>query len=250
MRELVLPSLVFVSLVVASLGAMVIVHRLPAHHHSDDTHTVIKQAATVFVLMASVLLGLLVNTSNNTFDSADRDVHAFATELILLDRALRTYGPETGETRKHLLAYAERALETRWPKTGSPLIEDPLAQQLLDSVESSLRAIQVPPDRADLMRIAASRMQKVVELRWTLIGAAEGTIYTPLFFMLLAWLILVFGSVGFNAPNNPVVVLTLVVSAFVIALSIYLVLEMDRPFEGPVRVSATAMKQAIAEMRR
>ncbi len=58
MRELVLPSLVFVSLVVASLGAMVIVQRLPAHHHSDDTHTVIKQAATVFVLMASVLLGL------------------------------------------------------------------------------------------------------------------------------------------------------------------------------------------------
>ncbi len=64
------------------------------------------------------------------------------------------------------------------------------------------------------------------------------------------WLVLIFASVGFNAPNNPVVVVTVVTAALVITTSLYVILDMDRPFEGPVRVSPAPMQQALDAMQR
>ncbi len=39
----------------------------------------------------------MLNTTKNRFDAINRDVHAFATELMLLDRTLQLYGQETAE---------------------------------------------------------------------------------------------------------------------------------------------------------
>jgi hypothetical protein len=53
--------------------------------------------------------------------------------------------------------------------------------------------------------------------------------------MLVAWLMLIFGSFGYRAPRNHIVVTTLVVSAALVAVALYLILdayfgERDRRF--------------------
>lgn len=251
MRDIGVSIIVFVCMTVASLGGMLLFRKLPESHRNEATHSVIKIAAGVFVLMASLVLGLLVNSVKNTYEGVDRNVHAFATELILLDRTLRHYGPDAAEPRAHLAAYTQQALDGTWPATGNPVVEDRKAEQLLDQVELSVRKLSAADaDRADLRRLALQRLQTIVQLRWTLIEAARGTVYAPLFLMLIAWLTLIFASIGFNAPPNPMVIATLVVSAFVIAASLYLVLDMDVPFEGPVRVSSAPMVQALDYIRR
>src|SRR6478609_1997055 len=54
---------------------------------------------------------------------------------------------------------------------------------------------------------------------------------TDIFLLMLgAWLVLIFGSFGYRAPRNAVVLGTLVAAAFLITTSIYLVLDMDVPF--------------------
>jgi hypothetical protein len=45
--------------------------------------------ATLFVVMTSLVLGLMINSAKNRFEAIDRDLHAFATNLILLDRMMR-----------------------------------------------------------------------------------------------------------------------------------------------------------------
>jgi hypothetical protein len=207
-------------------------------------------AATVFILMASVLLGLLVNSVRNTFDTADKTLHSFATELILLDRSLRLYGPETAAARKRLGDYTQEAIEGTWPTEGIPVIADAKAGAILDSVATELRAITAP-DRAhaDIFNRIEQHMQRVIELRWTLIGASRSTVYTPFFVILVAWLMLIFASVGFNAPFNGVVIVTTVLTAFVISASLYIVLDLDLPFEGPVRVSPKPLQQALEIIR-
>jgi hypothetical protein len=250
MREMPVAVLVFALLLVASLSTLFFVPRLPPRHRSDETHAVVKLAAGIFILMASLLLGLLVNTAKNTFEGVDRNVHAFATELVLLDRALRNMGPDAAETRQRLHAYTQRALDGTWPAAGAPTVDDREAERLLNQVETSLHAIPQKPERADLFRNAQQNLQTIVRLRWVLIDGANGTLYMPLFVMLVGWLVLIFASVGFNAPANPVVVATLVASAFVITTSLYFVLDMDRPFEGPVRISPAPMHQALDAMRR
>lgn len=250
MQEFVVALAVFVSLVSAAIGSLVVCSRLPAHHRSEETHSVIKIAATVFVLMASILLGLLVNSVRNTFETADRTLHTFATEIILLDRLMRQYGPETADARKELSEYTQEAIHGTWPTEGAPIIDDTRAGALLEDVATQLRKLS-PPDnaRAGILSRMEQRMQRVIELRWQLIGASRSTVYTPLFIMLVAWLVLIFASVGFNAPFNPVVVVTTVLAAFVISASLYILMDLDLPYDGPVRISPRPLEQALQAIR-
>ena len=60
---------------------------------------VVRLVINLFVVMTSLVLGLLINTAKNRFDAINREVHMFATDLILLDRMLQLYGDDAGETR-------------------------------------------------------------------------------------------------------------------------------------------------------
>jgi hypothetical protein len=88
-----------------------------------------------------------------------------------------------------------------------------------------------------------------VELRLHLIQSADGTIPTPVIAMLGAWLVMIFASFGYRAPKNPVVVTTLLVSSFLVAVSLYLILDMDVPFSGPIRVSPAPLQRVIEQMK-
>src|SRR3954466_12847289 len=134
MYEILVAGAIFLCLVTASLGSIVVSEKLPPHYRDDDTHNVIRLAANIFVVAASLVLGLLLNSAKNTYESVDRNVHAFATDLILLDRNLRHYGPEALAIRQQLAGYVRQAVAGTWPVKGSPLLDDRAAELLLDNV--------------------------------------------------------------------------------------------------------------------
>lgn len=251
MYELPVAFLIFVCLVAAAMACLLMYEKLPPRHRQEDTHSVVKSAASLFVVMTSLVMGLMINSTKNTFEAIDHNVHTFATELILLDKTLREYGPDTKDTRQRLLAYVQRALDATWPTDGAPLIDDGQAERLLADVEASLEAIRpTGAERIAVWRDARLRLQKVVELRWALVEQSEGNIPTPLIVMLVTWLMLIFASFGYRAPRNGIVVATVVAAAALIAGSIYLVLDMNMPFSGPIQVSPAPMQRAIAYMQR
>ena len=196
---------------------------MPLHHRQEDTHNVVKLAAHIFVVMTSLVLGLLINSAKSTFESVDRNVHAFATELILMDEALRQYGPDVANTRQRLITYVQQAVNGTWPAQGAPIIDDSRAEQLLDDVGDSLRAIKPDAEKVELWRNVQQSYQNVVRRRWSLVEESEGALPTPLLGMLVAWLFLIYASFGYRAPRNMVVVSTLVVSAFLISGAVYLI---------------------------
>jgi hypothetical protein len=250
MSEVIIPLLSFICLVAASLGSLAAHKRIPAHHRQEDTHAIVKLAVNLIVVMTSLVLGLMISTAKNTFESVDRNVHAFATDLILFDRLLVEYGPETKDTRRLLLEYVKQAVDGTWPATGESLIDDTKAEGLLNEVGNSLVSI-TPADaeHAELKRDALGRFQKVVEQRWVLVEQSDGTIPPPLIAILATWLVLIFASFGFRAPNNPVVIATVVIAAALISGAIYLILDMDVPFSGPIKISPTPLERVIAQMQ-
>jgi hypothetical protein len=251
MHELLVAMAIFVCLVAASLGSLVLSERLPAHHRQDETYNVVRLAASIFVVMTSLVLGLLVNSSKNMFEAIDRNIHAFSTELILLDRTLRHYGPEASDVRQRLRAYVRQAINGTWGADASPVLEDRAAETLLDEVGNGLVAMRPSdPVRTEMWREAEVSYQNVVRHRWVLIEESEGTIPTPFLVMLVAWLVLIFASFGYRAPRNAVVATTLVVSAFLIAGSIYLILDMNVPFSGPIKISPAPLQRAEEQLRR
>jgi hypothetical protein len=250
MQEAFIAVGIFLCLAAAPLVSIAVHGKLPGHHRDDDTNNVVRLTANLFVVMTSLVLGLMINSAKNTFESIDHNVHAYATELILLDRSFRQYGPETSEVRQPLLAYVQR-LTVEWSRTDdTPLVANRLSERLLSEIGTRLVALD-PPDAAHgfVLQDARQHLQKVMELRWVLIEQSEGSIPSPLIAMLVAWLVLIFASLGFRAPRNAITVTTYVVSAALIAGALYLILDMDVPFSGPIQISPAPLQRALVELQ-
>jgi hypothetical protein len=251
MNEACIALLVFFCLTGASLGALLAHGRLPERHRQEDTQNVVRLIANIFVVMTSLVLGLMINSAKGRYDAVNRDVHSFATDLILLDKLLLLYGPDADDTRRRLVAYAERAADGKWT-SGDPLLaSDTTSEQLLNDVGSGLRTLKPGEDsRLSVRNDARDQYRKIVELRWALVEQSEGSIPRPLLGMVVAWLVLIFASFGFRAPRNMVVVTSFVSASVLIAGALYLIVDMDAPFNGPIQISSDPLQRVVAEMRR
>jgi len=249
MNEVRIAIFVFLCLAGASLGALFCYERLPEHQRQDDTQRVLHLIANIFVVMTSLVLGLMISSAKSRFDGVNQDVHSYATKLILLDRMLLLYGPETGDTRQRLVAYTQRAANGHWTAEGG--LSDKTSERLLEDVGTRLRALE--PNRDPQLSIwndMREQHRKVIELRWSLVEQAEGSLPRPLMLMVVAWLVLIFAVFGFRAPRNAVVVTGFVAAAALMGGAIYLIVDMDVPFEGPIQVSPAPLQRALTEMRR
>ena len=251
MLEAFIAMVIFLCLAASAFASMAIWPRLPARHRDDDTNNVVRLAANLFGVMTSLMLGLMINSAKNTFESIDHNVHAYATELILLDRTLRLYGPETDAVRQPLVAYVQRVVTTSSQNSETTIAANQLSEHLLTEIGSRLNAL-TPPDavHGSLLQDGRQRLQKVLELRWILVEQSEGAIPWPLIAMLVTWLALIFASFGFRAPKNAITLATLIISAALIAGALYLILDMDVPFSGPIQISPAPLERALAELQR
>jgi hypothetical protein len=249
MKEILVACFVFVCLTGASLGVLLSHGKLPAHHRHDDTQNSVRLIANIFVVMTSLVLGLMINSAKARFEGINRDLHAFATDLILLDRMLLWYGSEANDTQQRLVAYVQRASDGRWT-TGDPVHSSDLtSEQLLNDVGASLRALKPANDaQLSIWNDAREQYRKALELRWALVEQAEGSIPTPLLGMVIAWLVLVFGSFGYRAPRNLVVVTSFVAASALVSCALFLIVDMDEPFKGPIQISSAPLQRAMAEI--
>jgi hypothetical protein len=250
MHDMAVGFTVFGCLLVASLGSRALYERLPKHHRVDETETVVRLFASLFVVMTSLMIGLMLNQAKNTLDAADKGVHAYATQLILFDRAMRHYGAEeTAAARGSLLAYARQAAARM--RQSDPVLSSKTAEMLLrDTVEAVQKLVPADADHAALKQELEKRFSAIYEMRWSLVEQSEGTVPAPLIVMVTLWLILIFASYGFRAPNNAFVATSFVVSSLLVACAVYLILDMDVPFDGLIQVSSVPLDRVVAELSR
>ncbi len=85
-----------------AVGGVLIRERLPGAHFSQDTAEVVKLGTGLIGTMAALVLGLLVASAATEFNAEATGLQTVATNYILLDRALRHYGPEAVPARERL----------------------------------------------------------------------------------------------------------------------------------------------------
>ena len=229
----------------ASAGAFINV-RLPTRHLAEDTVEVVRRLVDVFVVMTSVLLGLMLDSAKNTYETNNNNLHALATEIILLDRNMRTLGPEADDARRHLLEYVRTVLNE-----AQVLDEDRQAEADLNATGVAIRAIKVSDDQKlavwnDMRQI----YRQVQRDRWVVVDAAGGTIPAPLIVMMIFWLAAIFTGLGFRAPRNAVMTTTFVTAAVLLSGALYLILEMDRPSSGLIHISNAPFQRALEQIQR
>jgi hypothetical protein len=70
----------------------------------------------------------------------------------------------------------------------------------------------------------------------------------PLLVVLVSWLAIIFLTFGLYAPRNATVVTILIVCALSVAGAIFLILELDEPFTGWIRVSSAPLRNALSQL--
>ena len=59
-----------------------------------------------------------------------------------------------------------------------------------------------------------------------------------------------FGSFGLAAPRNATVITVFVISALSVAAAVFLILELDGPFDGIIKISSGPFSHALANLGR
>ena len=64
------------------------------------------------------------------------------------------------------------------------------------------------------------------------------------------WLAVIFASFGLFAPRNTIVLAALFVAALSVAGSIFLILEMDQPYGGFIKIRSDPLRSALEQLGR
>jgi len=247
MNSLIVGSIVFICAFGGALLGMFLRLVLPDHHLSAESKDAVKVGVGLIATMAALVLGLLVATAKASFDTKTSELTEMSADTVMLDRMLAHYGPETRIIREQLRRAGAHALETLWPPNGQTPQLEPTggAEVLYDAIEAlspkndAQRAIQSQ---------AAGLTIGIGKTRWLLFEQSGSSISTPFLIVLIFWLTIIFMSIGLFAPHNTTVIATLLVCALSVSGAIFMIIELDQPFEGLIRISSTPVKNALAHL--
>jgi hypothetical protein len=222
---------------------------LPPEQLSAESKEVMKLALGLVATMTAILLGLLISSAKSTFDTARSEVMQMAAKVALLDRVLVLYGPETGDARRALRDATDEAVRRTWPAQRSgPVRLDP-NQQMGDAVYAAISHL-APQDEAQraLKTQAANLMVQLAELRSLLQAQAVSSVSKPLLIALMVWLVVIFFGFSLLAPANATSTLALIAGAFSVACAVLIILELDFPFAGIVRIPSDPMINTLSHL--
>jgi hypothetical protein len=67
---------------------------------------------------------------------------------------------------------------------------------------------------------------------------------------MICWLALLLASFSLFAPSNATVFSTLLICALAVSSAVFLILELDRPFDGMIQISSAPLRNTLAQLGR
>ena len=224
---------------------------LPQNHLSADTKDAVKLAMGLVATMTALVLGLLVASAKGSYDAQRSQLIQMSAKFAFLDRVLANCGPDAPEVRAQLRMSVEQMIARIWPNNKSRQAE---LAPTTSAGQAMYEAIQKLSPQTDAQRAAKSQaLQIVVELGqmyWLLFEQAGTAISKPLLIVVVFWLAVLFLSFGLFTPRNGTAITALMASAVSVCAAIFLLLELDHPFGGLVKISSEPMRNALEHLGR
>jgi len=239
---------VFVCTITGALLGMRLRRKLPDHHVNVESRDAMKLCIGLIATMTALVLGLITASAKSHFDSVSAGVARTSVDILTLDRLLARYGPETREIRSALKTALVQRTEVIWPQDPprNADLDASRVQTELEAIPDMIRKLTPADERQRELRTRAGDLvESLLQVRW--LAAAELEPSIPLVFVatLLCWLTVTFTVFGLVAPENATVRAVFLVSALSVGSAVFLLLEMDSPFRGLLRIHGGPMRFAL-----
>lgn len=234
----------------AMLG-MLLAAVLPKHHLSTESKEVVRLAMTTIATLSALVIGLLIASAKSSFDRKEGEIRRIASDVALIDKAMALYGPETREIRTLMRDAIVHRVQEIWQDDRAGAVDtkairdgqaaDVILQKLTELAPSNETQRWLKPAMLQLnMEISKARMLVVMD--------TQRTIQWPFLVVLVFWLSIIFASFGLFAPRNGTVIAALFFCSLTVAASIYLIVQMDQPYSGLIKISSEPIRAALGQL--
>ncbi len=251
MSSLGIGVIVFGCLLCSALLGSALRRVAPNHHLAADSRDALKVGVGLIGTMAALVLGLLVASAKTSYDNQRSELTEMSAKLVLLDRILAHYGPESKDVRATLRLAVEQTIQQTWRSDQPRPSPSELRTGGHEGIYEQVQALSPASDSQRTLQAQAVNI--VVDLsrtKWLM--AAQGVNPMPTAFLVVVvfWMALMFLSFGFLSPRNASVIITQVLCAVSVAAAIFLILELYRPFDGLIQISSSPLQYALSQMGR
>lgn len=221
---------------------------LPDQHLTTETKEVVGLAFALVATISALVLSLLVSSASSSFGRFDDELTQNAARLVLLDRTLAEYGPETRDIRDALKIRFARRTELLYASeevtTASEVNWDAVTQE--QNLDTRLLELAAQGPVQEGLKARAIELNGDINMTNALIHAQRNdAMPMALLIVLGAWMMLIFAAFALFAPANPVVMGALLVCSLSASGAVFLILELNAPFSGLITVSSAPMHEAL-----
>jgi hypothetical protein len=249
MSPITISLIVFACVFGGALFGMLLRSALPEHHLNADSKNVVMLGMGLVATMTALVLGLLIASAKSSYDAQSDALTDMSAKVVLLDRVLAHYGPETKEARDVLSATTAEFLDRTWPRgraSNSQLAAPSGSGEIMMDKIQDLSP-QDGKQRA-LQAQASSIFMSLGQTRWLQVAQSTSSISIPLLVLVVFWLATLFMSFGLFAHPNGTVVGSLFISSLSVSGAILLILELYTPYSGLIQISSAPLRAALTHL--
>lgn len=225
---------------------------VPLHHMTSDSKDIMKIASGMIGTLVALVLGLLVASAKNAYDTVNAESVEAGSRILYLDHTLDRYGPEMDPVRKQMKDSLSAGVQRMWPNernglTGTQALEAGISG--MDKVRSMLDDVTPATEKQKrLLAEAQSLADQMQQSRWLAIEQQQNTLPTTFLIILICWLTMLFTCVGLFAPHNTTVFFVLIFCAVSFSTAIFLIVELSRPLDGTMKISSAPMRNVLSHL--
>ena len=209
MNSILTSSVVFACVLGGAFAGMCLRVCLPQDHLSGETKETVKLGMALVSTMSALVLGLLVSSAKTFYDTQVAELNQLSADVVVLDRLLAHYGPDTKDARDELQASVIRLLDRIWPAENTrpfrtPQTQAPRTDMSSEALIDKIQALSPKDDKhRSLMAQTLGIAIGVARIRWLMYEQSNASVSRTLLVVMVFWLTAVFVSFGLFAPRNP-----------------------------------------------
>lgn len=251
MGSMTISLIAFVCTFIGALFGLFLRSVLPEHHLSDTTRDAVKVGSGLIATLTALVLGLMISSAKDSFDMMSTELTQSGAKVILLDRTMARYGPETKEARDLLRNSLASVIDLVWPEDKSRYADLKAVEKRygIEEVQDKLQTLSPKNDSQRLLQTQALKIcGDLAQSRWLLIEQSQSPLPFVFFVILVFWLTIFFICFGLFSEPNATVIAVMLVCALSVSGAIFLILEMSSPLQGMMKVSSAPLLKALEHL--